>query len=572
MTKKNSAKRFVAIFTISIISLMVSVGVYFFFSSKSSEFQDSNIFDIEGVNQTIANKISNDANDTDVLGASTATINIASILGQASTVHIYSKECYDVEFSLELSGLSIAGKTYEICNVGMGSGFVVDEQGDIVSNAHVVNPNVFDSFINGFSVDGVFENDITKDLITILAVTYGSQVSSITSEQAEGFLIGFLDGAYQENYMTITAKSQDLYVQGNAAFEIDSETGDLSNASEHYEASLVDGNEVASTITDSSVTDVADLAVIRLTDQVNLPSIALSGSEALVGDTIYVIGYPGIVDNSALVDTNVAISSTVTKGTVSAIRPNTRNTFNLIQIDASIDHGNSGGPIVNEKGEVIGVATYGIESSGSGDYNTGISSSEVKSFLTDNSITSGTNDVSGILVETLNNIEKNYYSRAKKSLEELVSNSGNLALTLNPYIELCQSKIDLGEDQTPWVDLGIDIPNWGLLLIGGGILLSLGGGIILVISINKKKNKQSQDSFVYMSPVQTPPSNSVAPTPTAPQEVPQQVVVPTPQPVPAVNTVFLQQTQQPIQPQEVQNTPNVAQPVTQQIPTVPPTI
>lgn len=514
-----------------------------------------------------------------VLGTSSVSINIASVLGQASTVHIYSKECNNVSFSYDMTGFNVAGNTYKICTAGFGSGFVVNDEGDIVSNAHVVDPNDFDAVAQGFSTDGEYELAIAQDLIALLVSQYGiSAVSSMTAEQAEYYLGALLNMLYTENYMTITFDSRSLYVQGNDTFDINKYTADLSNASQHYKATLIESNKISSSVQASlsenpAVTDIADLGVIKLVENVALPSMSLNSAEALTGETIYVVGYPGVADNSSLVNTATVLSSTVTKGTVSAIKPSTNSTFNLVQIDASIDHGNSGGPIINEEGSVVGVATYGLSGSGSGNYNAGVSVMGVKTFLDESMITASSNDVRDTLVGALNDISKSYYARALEKLESLVAGNENLELTINPYIELCKSKIEAGEDQTPWIDIGIDLPNWALLLIGGVIILFIGAGILLVVTLNKNKKSGGQTS----DPVNPPQETIVAPVTEVPApQVPQQVI----QQQPVVDVTPVQQPIQqqpvvnvaPVQPQEVSMTPNVVPPVAQQVPTVPPTV
>ncbi|WP_394333129.1 trypsin-like peptidase domain-containing protein [Salegentibacter flavus] len=62
-----------------------------------------------------------------------------------------------------------------------------------------------------------------------------------------------------------------------------------------------------------------------------------------IGEDIFAIGSPKGLSNS------------LTKGTISGFRENDR-----IQIDAVIDHGSSGGPLFNIKGEVIGITTSGM--------------------------------------------------------------------------------------------------------------------------------------------------------------------------------------------------------------------
>ena len=53
-----------------------------------------------------------------------------------------------------------------------------------------------------------------------------------------------------------------------------------------------------------------------------------------------------------------SLSSTLTKGIVSAIRE--ENKLKLIQSDVNVRPGNSGGPMINKDGEVIGITVSGI--------------------------------------------------------------------------------------------------------------------------------------------------------------------------------------------------------------------
>lgn len=87
--------------------------------------------------------------------------------------------------------------------------------------------------------------------------------------------------------------------------------------------------------------DICQLSVPGLRMQ-GLP-LAGSGSVA-VGDAVLVAGNPK------------GLEATFSRGIVSAIRSNP----DVIQIDAPISAGSSGGPVVNESGEVIGVATSSL--------------------------------------------------------------------------------------------------------------------------------------------------------------------------------------------------------------------
>ena len=109
-------------------------------------------------------------------------------------------------------------------------------------------------------------------------------------------------------------------------------------------------------------TDAAtDLALLKI-DARDLPVLPLGDSEALrVGDWVMAIGSPQALTNS------------VTVGVVSAkqrrinISDATSSFENFIQTDAAINFGNSGGPLVNLRGEVVGINTaisFGSENIG----------------------------------------------------------------------------------------------------------------------------------------------------------------------------------------------------------------
>jgi len=100
---------------------------------------------------------------------------------------------------------------------------------------------------------------------------------------------------------------------------------------------------------------------------------------------IYVAGYPfGI---------NISTSVKVTKGIISSLT-GIGNNFSNIQIDAALQSGNSGGPILDDMGNVVGVAVskldakYMFENFGSIPENTnfGIKSSVVRSVLDSSSV------------------------------------------------------------------------------------------------------------------------------------------------------------------------------------------
>ena len=103
---------------------------------------------------------------------------------------------------------------------------------------------------------------------------------------------------------------------------------------------------------------LTDLAVIKIEGS-NLPSVPLGDSTQLhPGQTVLAFGNP------------LGFRFTVTRGIVSALnRPNPfatdrRAPGQFIQTDAAINLGNSGGPLVNAHGEVVGINTFLISETG----------------------------------------------------------------------------------------------------------------------------------------------------------------------------------------------------------------
>lgn len=105
---------------------------------------------------------------------------------------------------------------------------------------------------------------------------------------------------------------------------------------------------------DASVVSVdlsADVAILRTRLPAACPPVAIADmSRVAVGQPILAVGSPD------------GYSETVSAGIISGLREDAqvlpRNRF--VQFDAPIYHGNSGGPIFNGKGEVVGMVSYAV--------------------------------------------------------------------------------------------------------------------------------------------------------------------------------------------------------------------
>lgn len=118
------------------------------------------------------------------------------------------------------------------------------------------------------------------------------------------------------------------------------------------EVGLADGRSLRGEVLGRDPT--IDVAVVRIQAQ-NLPVAPLGDSDQLeVGQTAIAIGNP------------LGLERTVTSGVVSAVNRNPRGISldGLVQTDAAISPGNSGGPLVDSRGRVIGINTAVLAGAG----------------------------------------------------------------------------------------------------------------------------------------------------------------------------------------------------------------
>src|SRR6267143_6846651 len=102
-----------------------------------------------------------------------------------------------------------------------------------------------------------------------------------------------------------------------------------------------------------------DVAIVKI-EVKNAPILRLSDSDKVqLQDHVTVVGYPGAADtfNSGLLDSKSALEATINDGKISA-RKQASSGAPILQTSASATHGNSGGPVLSDASEVIGLLTF----------------------------------------------------------------------------------------------------------------------------------------------------------------------------------------------------------------------
>ena len=111
---------------------------------------------------------------------------------------------------------------------------------------------------------------------------------------------------------------------------------------------------------------IHDLAILKI-DATGLPTVSLGDSASLqLGQRVVALGYALALEGGPTVTTGIvsALDRTIkaTDPGCDACQNGQRTYTGVVQTDAAINHGNSGGPLVNMQGQVVGINTAGDDS------------------------------------------------------------------------------------------------------------------------------------------------------------------------------------------------------------------
>lgn len=185
-----------------------------------------------------------------------------------------------------------------------------------------------------------------KVLPSVVGITVEFPVNSIfsrgsttTTGEGSGIIISE-DGYILTNNHIVSSSSSSYYYEVGEASKV---TVYLFNDETPYDATIIGTDEQT------------DIAVIKI-DKTDLTAAELGDSDSVqVGEFSMAIGNP------------LGMQSSVSSGTISAVNREVTTdgkTYKLIQTDAAINAGNSGGALVNSKGEIIGINTLKLSGTG----------------------------------------------------------------------------------------------------------------------------------------------------------------------------------------------------------------
>lgn len=108
-----------------------------------------------------------------------------------------------------------------------------------------------------------------------------------------------------------------------------------------------------------------DLCVLKVEYQQSVSTLKLSGEGAEQGQAVYAIGYPAAADTLSDTEVHIAEEATITDGIISAVREMSLTEYGapveILQMSAPVNPGNSGGPLFDKEGNVVGINTYRVQ-------------------------------------------------------------------------------------------------------------------------------------------------------------------------------------------------------------------
>jgi S1-C subfamily serine protease len=211
------------------------------------------------------------------------------------------------------------GQSFDLSVVSLGSGFFISSNGYIATNAHVVS----------MTHDGEekAKQALFWQLVNQLAKQVGKDPRSIAN---------FID---EHSTLQSFQIFHHVIIPDGSAFPFEIK---------QYGAPTGEGNDQGK-----------DVAVIKI-EVKNAPVLKLADSEKVqLQDHVTVIGYPGAADtfNSGLLSSKSALEATINDGKISAKKTATSGAP-ILQTNTAATHGNSGGPVLNDANEVIGLLTF----------------------------------------------------------------------------------------------------------------------------------------------------------------------------------------------------------------------
>lgn len=441
---------------------------YLILEKRAANLGDSNLF----LDNLLTNLSFANAASPQVKGIASAADNLTTVelvdLVRPSIVNVVYVYCLDI-VNLAPASSVLSKPKYNFCSLSKGSGFIINEQGVVATNGHVARVYPEEGLVANLLQPG--SRDFSTDLIRGV---YLSKAQTPTPAEIEQFYRDLsINPQYLDRFLTeifdligkrrlsVVISNEKYFVNvGNEPVQINYQKiaeGDFAKAvtpsPTTHTARLIDfdypNRYSYEAIVNKNYHRGADVAILRIdNNSTNLfPALELGSIENLrEGSDVVVAGYPTLVegekDPRATISYKTSTKPTITRGIISALKQDLTGKT-ILQTDASIDRGNSGGPAFDLSGQVVGIVTFMAESK-SGNFNFLRDVQELKDLIAKNKIENQLGSLSNNWRKGLAEYRDQYYHSAIKYFNQVESQSPTHP-TVKEFIKLSKEAIDKGE-------------------------------------------------------------------------------------------------------------------------------
>lgn len=318
--------------------------------------------------------------DRNVRGTRTNDQSIVSQIAQLaspSVVGLLSVHCFEATSS----DPQLLDAPYHFCFSQKGSGFIITPEGHVATNGHSVVEYPEQALTKNLLAQSV--QPLTRQFISFLSPNASALERLRTLESNPTALNALITAVYElfdRHVIRVAPTKSRFFVRlGREPFSVNSELLARGEVDQALGASEVisPARLIAAAVpnyysTDSRLRGTSvfgpDVGLLKLEyPHLNLfPALPLATTQNLLpGAPVVLIGFPELVagdpGTNSLLNYDVAsVTPTVSAGIVSAIKEDQAGNT-LIQTDAGLGSGNSGGPALDENGRVVGIATYAFD-------------------------------------------------------------------------------------------------------------------------------------------------------------------------------------------------------------------
>jgi serine protease Do len=358
-----------------------------------------------------------------------------------------------------------------------GSGFSISPDGYIVTNAHVAAPTDKDlkaAFIRQALSDqrDAFLQDLGQDGLP------------------QGLAVKYLGALVR--WATKTATLSNL--KRRLAAVTDSGTGGITFAEGRTAKLVTAGKELPG----------KDVAILKV-EASNMATVQLGDDTALgTGDRLFVLGFPAPATFNPVLSKDSQKEPTLTQGVLSA-KKTLRQGSTVLQTDAAMTHGNSGGPVFDEHGRVVGVATFGSVDSSTGREVAGLNFAVPVSVVNELLAPASIEPVEGTATSkyrlALDAFDKQWYKRALPLFKDVKALDATHP-SVDRFIAASQAAISQGRDRTPRELLGLPLTLFVVLTASVGLLVV---GVLVAVPVRRRRRMARRRAVAGMTAVQPGP-------------------------------------------------------------------